>query len=223
MSKFKGFDSSETFSRLPESFFHTLLKEIEDLAELKVTLYALWRIEHMEGPVRGLAPSDFGTDAPQLSGLDKKEIAGGLEKSVSRGTLIRSENDKKESRYFLNSPRGRAAAKSYGSGELKAADGTASAPPAERPNIFSLYEENIGPLTPIIADLLRDAEGEYPAEWIEEAIGLAVQNNKRSWRYAEAILKRWKEEGHGKKQDRRDSQEDRRRYIEGEFADHVEH
>jgi DNA replication protein DnaD len=50
-----------------------------------------------------------------------------------------------------------------------------------------------------------------------------VKNNKRSWRYCEAILKRWKEEGRAQKQDRRDTEEDRRKYVKGEFADHIEH
>jgi len=39
-------------------------------------------------------------------------------------------------------------------------------PPPERPNIFKLYEENIGPLTPLIADALKDAEKTYPPEWV---------------------------------------------------------
>ena len=96
-------------------------------------------------------------------------------------------------------------------------------PPPERPNIFKLYEENIGPLTPLIADALKDAEKTYPPDWVAEALGIAVKNNKRNWKYVEAILRRWKEEGHAKKQDRRDAQEDGRRYAEGEYADFIEH
>ena len=91
----------------------------------------------------------------------------------------------------------------------------------DRQNIFRLYEENIGPLTPLIADALKDAEETYSPEWIAEAIDLAVRNNKRSWRYCEAILKRWKEEGRGEKQDRRDSEKDRDKYTKGEYADYI--
>jgi DNA replication protein len=221
MGKFPGFSDSETFTRLPETFFHRLLNEIDDLAELKVTLYAIWRIEHTEGSLRALRQMDF-VDQPQLSDLDADEIASGLEKAVSRGTLIRVAK-KPDVFYFLNSPRGRAAADALRKDKQHAPAKAASTPPVERPNIFKLYEENIGPLTPIIAETLRDAEQEYPPEWIEEAIGLAVTNNKRNWRYAEAILKRWKEEGHGQKQDRRDAEKDRRRYVEGDFADFIEH
>jgi DnaD/phage-associated family protein len=62
-------------------------------------------------------------------------------------------------------------------------------------SIFQIYESNIGPLTPMIADALEDAEKTYPADWIRESIALAVKNNKRNWRYCEAILKRWQSDG----------------------------
>ena len=100
-------------------------------------------------------------------------------------------------------------------------------PPQEAPNIFQLYEENIGPLTPMLAEALGEAEDTYPLEWIEEAIRIAVEKNKRNWRYAAAILERWQREGpHGRKEkleDRRDPEKARRRYVEGEFSDFVEH
>ena len=32
----------------------------------------------------------------------------------------------------------------------------------DQPNIFQLYESNIGIITPIMADILREAEKEYP-------------------------------------------------------------
>ncbi|QLQ07827.1 MAG: DnaD domain protein [Anaerolineae bacterium] len=66
---------------------------------------------------------------------------------------------------------------------------------ALRPNIFVLYEQNIGLLQPIIADELRDAELRYPADWIEDAFRIAVEQNKRAWRYIRAILERWATEG----------------------------
>jgi DnaD/phage-associated family protein len=90
------------------------------------------------------------------------------------------------------------------------------------PNIYRLYEENIGPLTPLVADMLREAEQTYQSDWIEEAIRIAVQNNVRRWKYVEAILRSWKEEGRDGA-NRRDAEKDRRRYIEGEFADYIEH
>jgi DNA replication protein len=209
MTPFHGFTDAESFTQLPDSFFHQLLNEITDTSELKITLFALWRMEHIEGPFHALCETDF--DVNDL-GLPENEIRSGLDKAVLRGSLLKSVHDSDEF-YFLNSPRGRAAAKAFASGNWRESGKIMSAP-LERSNVFKLYEENIGPLTPMIADALKDAENTYPAEWIVEAIELAVKNNKRNWKYAEAILKRWKDEGRGEKQNRRDYKKDRKRAIE---------
>jgi DNA replication protein len=214
MSKFQGFSDSETFIQIPDSFFRHLLIEIDDRDELKVTLYAMWRIEHMEGRVRFLRKQDFVPCLP--------DPGPALEKAVQRGILLQTREDGAVL-YFLNSPRGRAAAEAFAKGLWQPETTISASPPPERPNIFKLYEENIGPLTPLIADALKDAERTYPPEWVAEALEAAVKNNKRNWRYVEAILRRWKEEGHAKKQDRRNAQEDGRRYTEGEYADFIEH
>jgi len=68
-------------------------------------------------------------------------------------------------------------------------------PEIKQTNIYQLYESNIGALTPMIADSLDDAEKLYDHQWIVDSIKLAVEHNKRNWKYCEAILKRWKEEG----------------------------
>ena len=217
MKTFKGFTDSETFTQLPDTFFHQLLSQIDDAAELKVILHLLWRVEHMDGSFPAFRETEL--DARTL-GLSAEEIRLGIEKAVRRGTILKAEH-KAEVLYFLNSPRGRAAANAFLHGEHKAAVNQGI--PFERTNIFRLYEENIGPLTPLIADALKDAEETYSAEWVAETIDLAVKNNKRSWRYCEAILKRWKEEGRGEKQDRRDTEKNRDKYTKGEYADYIEH
>lgn len=217
MSKFKGFTDSETFTQLPNTFFHQLLNQIDDVEELKVTLYLLWRVEHMDGQFHALNKMDF--DMKEL-GLAAEEIVSGLEKAVKRGSLLSVKRD--AAVYFLlNSPRGRAAVQAIEKGKWNPGDGV-SAPPMERPNIFKLYEENIGPLTPLIADALKDAEETYPDEWIAETIELAVKNNKRYWKYCEAILKRWKEEGRHGKKDQQDSVKSTERYTKSEFAEYLE-
>ena len=75
MSKFKGFTDNETFTQLPDTFFHHLLKEIKDADELKVTAYTLWRAQHMDGPFRALSRMDY--DVKEL-GLSAEEIKRGL-------------------------------------------------------------------------------------------------------------------------------------------------
>ena len=70
----------------------------------------------------------------------------------------------------------------------------------------------------MIAEALREAEDAYPAEWIEEAVEIAVKNNVRRLSYIEKILERWQEEGrNGTHQ--RDDEEDYRRYLKGEYGD----
>src|SRR5581483_2462354 len=80
--------------------------------------------------------------------------------------------------------------------DLFAADIFADAPDADeivihRPNVYALYEQHLGPLTPLLAEQLRDAERMYPRAWIEGAILQAVHYNKRNWRYVQAILADW--------------------------------
>jgi DnaD/phage-associated family protein len=60
------------------------------------------------------------------------------------------------------------------------------------------YHNSIGSLTPVITDMLGAAGKLYTPAWVVDALAEAAKNNKRSWAYAEAILKRWKAEGRGK-------------------------
>jgi len=213
--KFKRFSGKAGFSALPNEFFQELLGEIDDLNELKITLYALWRVAQMEGAAHPLWEQDFAHF------LDAEDLASGLEKCTQRGSLLRVTLETGEAVYFLNSPRGQASAEAARDRSWVPSKKHLE-PPALRPNIYQLYEENIGVLTPLIADALRDAESEYPPEVIEEAIAKAVKANARKWNYVVAILKRWKEEGYGKKQNRRDDQKNRNRYVEGDYADYLD-
>ena len=206
MPAFDGFTSSETFTPVPDSLFR-MLAGIDDLDELKLTFYVLWRIEHMEGAFRQICRSEIVEDNNFMQGMSEAGLDRGLEKAVQRGTLIRVGNPD-GGFYFLNSPRGRASAEAMQKGNWRAS-AIPSQPPREIPNVFKLYEENIGPLTSLIADALKDAEKTYSPEWIADAIEEAVKLNVRNWKYIEAILRRWKEEGRAEKQIRRDSQESR--------------
>ena len=206
--RFSGFGDSETFTSIPDSLFSEFLAEAEDLSELKVALYAIWRVQHMESGLRALSRQDF----PELElGLDAAQIDLALNAAVKHQVLLRA-TDGLKTRILLNSAEGRAVAQALAEGTWQA--GQVSSAPLEHPSIFAVYEQNIGPLTPLIADALKDAETSYPVEWITEAMELAVRNNKRSWSYCEAILRRWKEEGRGPQQNRRDDQAARQRDVE---------
>lgn len=61
--------------------------------------------------------------------------------------------------------------------------------------VFSVYQNNIAMLTPIIADEIKDALDTYGKAWIIEAIQIAVKANRRNWRYILGILKKWQSDG----------------------------
>jgi DNA replication protein len=228
---FKGFSEDNlTQIRIPEQFFRQVLFEIDDLNELKLTLYIFWRLERMESLIHYLLFSDVKGDSHLVQNLESEpntslnNLEESLHQAVLRGTLLQAEliqTDGKDEIICLNTPRGRAVIEAVKRGEWKSVDG--AVPPvdiySDHPNIFKLYESNIGPLTPIIADALRDAESTYQADWIEDAFQIAVERNKRNWHYIETILHRWQEGGRDDrkdKQNRRDTEEARRRYGEWE-------
>ena len=227
MKPFKGFaEGKQRLTPVPGPFFTELLPHIDHLGELKATLYIFWRLDRMEGAFRYLRQTDFTEDDSFMRGLhaDPNQagaaLAEALKRCVQRGTLLEATitlDEEPERLYFLNSPKGRAALQAIARGDWRPS-GDPSAPldlSLDQPNIFQLYEGHIGLLTPMIADTLREAEETYSADWIEEAVRLAVENNVRRWSYVEAILRRWQEEGRHDQKDGRDTEKDRRRYAEG--------
>ena len=224
---FKGFSAQKTkMVSVPDSFFYELLPTLQNTAEIKVILYTFWFLHRQEDRSGFIEYEDYLSDEIFMHGLEPdgvQTLNTALTDAVDHHILIKGFYLERDL-YFINSPRGRAAAKA-----LEQGNWTPDTHPRmpvemgkERPTIFHLYEQNIGPLTPIMSEILQDAEAIYSYEWINDAIRVAIEKNVRNWRYVEAILKSWQKEGRYEK-DRRDSQEDRRKYIEGEYGDIIEH
>lgn len=225
---------------VPDFFFTDLLPLIDDLAELKLTLHCFWLLNEQEGQLKYLRGADLRGDDTLLGSLTldndlrtpAQALADALERATVRGVLLKleietGETDKTvEDWYFINTVKGRQTLALVRQGKL---DELRSVLPAEarlkveRPNVFALYEQNIGLLTPLIADQLRDLEKSYPPDWIDEAFTIAVAGNKRALRYIQAILKRWETEGKDERTHEtnwRDSEADlRRRYIPDGYSD----
>jgi DnaD/phage-associated family protein len=226
MPAFAGFPAGRTpYVPLPESFFTQLLPEIEDTSELKVTLHLFWLLSRKRGVPRCASDRELLVDPVLRRALRRKgdprpleeRLRAALELAFTRGTLLRVRvrvDDTLVAWYFFNTPRSRQAVERLLSGVdtpemlLDLEDPVAAGYDAgagrhilelerDRPNIYALYEQNIGLLLPLIADELKDAEAHYPSEWIESSFREAVQQNKRSWSYIRAILKRWETEGKG--------------------------
>jgi DnaD/phage-associated family protein len=210
---------------IPAAFFSELLPAIDDLDELRLTLYAFWALARKPAEARYLLRAEMVGDRLLLQSFGGSEdrLADALERCVLRGTLLQVRplgEAAGEPLYLLNTPRGQAAARGLARGEwTPGGEGAPVELALDRPNIFNLYEQNIGPLTPLLAERLREAEAEFPAAWIEEAIGIAVENNVRKWSYVQAILDDWQRKGKDDREDRGDSEKARRRYLKGELAD----
>lgn len=196
---------------IPASFFTDLLPQIVNLAELHVTLTFLRLAAESGGlhaPIaeRRLLREKALRQALRPEGSPRQptqRILEGVELALSRGTLLRflAEHGRtRASWYYVNTPENRAAVAAMERGE--------QAPPAEtwiddeppvvrleRPTVFRLYEQNIGPLTPLVADRIVRALDDYPSDWIEDGIEEAVTYNRRSWRYIERILENWSAQG----------------------------
>jgi DNA replication protein len=231
MKGFTGFPEGKLrLTQIPNLFFSDLLPIIDNMAELKVTLYAFWALTQREGKVRYLRLADFLNDTQFIQGLGPTtqlatdNLLDGVERAVARGTFLHinvESADGKMDLYFLNTEKGRTAVEGITKGEWRPNpdEDEPITLLVERPNIFVLYEQNIGPLTPMVADELRDAEQTYPPRWIEEAIQLAVENNVRKWRYVVSILERWRQEGKRDGIGRRDSQKELRKPVPDEYKD----
>jgi len=66
--------------------------------------------------------------------------------------------------------------------------------PEPKPDIFTLYEDNIGLLTYSRAEELKDIEQNYPWPWVQEAFKTAIDHGVRDLRYIKGILRRWETE-----------------------------
>ena len=198
----------DRFISLPDSFFTQVLPKIRDLAELKAVLYIFYLIlrkqeypfasghsesftschsdpERSEGEEshaaqggpRFVTYKDLKTEICRLSDELKEEtLRQALNSAVEHGTLLHSTLNIKGVLEDVYSP-------------------TVDIRQPSAGNIFTLYEQNIGIITPIIAEELEEADKLYPPRWIEEAFREAVTLNKRSWKYIARILERWASEG----------------------------
>ncbi|HUN23912.1 MAG TPA: DnaD domain protein [Anaerolineales bacterium] len=227
MKGFTGFRAGQMrVTPMPNSFFSELLPDIEHLGELKLTLHVFWMLSLKEGDVRYVRRVELLEDEILARSLARyrhqaaEAITEALERATARQTLLQVEVESangKEDLFFLNTPKGRAAVEGILKGEWRPS-GESDAPVSvvlERPNIFTLYEQNIGPLTPLLAEELQDAADTYPASWIAEAIRKAVENGARNWRYVRAILERWQSEGkENLEQSRGNTEKSRNKYLD---------
>jgi DnaD/phage-associated family protein len=232
MTEFVGFPARMEYTPVPNIFLSNLLPEITDLAELRLTLHVFRLLYFKKGFPQYVSFQELAGDTSLIAGLRdigdniENTIRQALSAAVRRKTLlhIAGEDGKQEDVYLLNTGANREAVEKILNGEmhLPALIAKRITPEliTEKPvNIFTMYEENIGLLTPMIAEELRDAEKTYPAVWIKDAIREAVNAGKRNWRYISAILERWETEGKSDGTHLRDFKKtDPDKFIKGKYG-----
>jgi DNA replication protein len=229
MKQFAGFPSGRVeFTSIPNVFFSALLADITDMAELKTTLHVMAALYRKKGYPRFIRFGELLGNVGLMQSLQGSEesLRSALKMAVARGTLLNlsfTGEGADDEIYFLNDDAGRQAIAKIDTGELKLPGLKAAAhipvPAEELPDIFTLYEQNVGMLTPMIADELRDAEKLYPGDWIRDAVKEAVLHNKRNIKYINKILENWSVEGRSDGTYQRDSQKtDPDRFIKGKYG-----
>jgi len=217
------------FISLPDSFFTQAIPKIQDLAELKIVLYVSYLIlrkqDHpftschserseeshaTQGRPQFVTYKELKAESCRLSAeLDEETLRQALNSAVEHGTLLHSTlniDGVLEDVYSLTADSHQPPAR-------------LPSPGGQAVNIFALYEQNIGMITPMIAEELKEAEKLYPPQWIEEAFKEAVTLNKRSWKYIARILERWASEGKDSGEHRRDIKKDGPdKYIKGRYG-----
>ena len=215
MTKSRASLRAITSSRLPVTIPHAFLTdtivEISSMVELQVSLTMFRLIANLDGEETPIAERMILRDETLRRAMRREGVVSdpddrilqGLELAVGRGTLLRflaTEGPQQRYWYYLNTAVNRATIASMERGALPPPaiiwEGkTAPTISLDPPNAYRLYEQNIGPLTPLIADQISQAVTDYPGDWIADAITEAVSYNRRSWRYILRILENWQASG----------------------------
>lgn len=198
------------YTQVPNDFFD-LINDGMTIAEIKVLSTLLratlgYHRDEIEITIRELA---------RITNLDPKSVMSGASKLEERGLITRSVGKittKTKWTVVIDEPKlWEKILKTVGNDsykneplplkrkkEIKENDDEALAQSLKdvaMKELSKAYQSEIGMITPMIADELRDAIDTYPSKWIMDAIHESASQNKRSWKYVLAILTRWKAQG----------------------------
>jgi DNA replication protein len=237
MKRFGGFPAQMQFTAIPDMFFSHLMPEITDIAELKTTLVVLYLLYKKRGYPRFTTFNELAGHTGLMKSLTEENkrpediLKTALKSAVTRGTILKltAAGDTGEvDVFYLNTDADIKAMAKYSGGGIPLPGLGKVLPKLETvtqdmPDIFTFYEENIGILTPVIVEELREAQKTYTDTWLHDAIKEAANQNKRKWSYISAILERWAAEGRSDGTYRRDTKKtDPDKYIKGKYGHMVQ-
>src|SRR5437868_6616837 len=126
MRRFDGFPAGKSSPiYVPARFFSDLLPLIDDLGELKLTVYCFWALQQREGKYRYVRLRDMVDDQAFMAGFDadpdkaRQSLQQAIERAIERGTLLHmtvpgAAGD--DEVYFMNTEKGRSAVRALESG-----------------------------------------------------------------------------------------------------------
>ena len=203
------FKTGQKMIPVPAQLFTEILPRLHNESQLRATLYTWYAIASRGSGQRYAYLSQLLTDPVLLSWFThlggKNGILHGLDLSCREGIFLQLQIDEDDKILAPNDESGarlisnlKADMKSELVAHRNQSRGSNPRTDYEKAAVSTViekYENEIGILTPVIADMIAIAEQAYPTTWILEALDIAAQSNARSWKYVTAILARWKNEG----------------------------
>lgn len=224
---FEGFPGIGKATAIPNTFFSAVLPAMREPGDVLAFLWVARLVQEQQGDARFVtaeqiwALSDVASTFEALS-EGRESLEQGLAACVELGALLALDlagSGRQETVYFVNNPASRRAVARARGGDLELRPGAIAyePPPARRPNIFHLYEEHVGTITPLVAERLLVAAEQYPQHLVESAFREAAERNVRNWKYIERMLQTWSE-GNQHHEATGQSLADRRRRYAGDGA-----
>ncbi len=224
---FEGFPGIGKATAIPNTFYSAVLPAMREPGDLLAFLWVARLVQEQQDEARFVtaeqvwALPDAASTYEALAG-GRESLERGLAACVELGALLALDlagGGSEETVYFVNNPTSRRAVARARGGDLELRPGAIAyePQPARRPNIFHLYEEHVGTITPLVAERLLVAAEQYPQQLIESAFREAAERNVRNWKYIERMLQNWSE-GNQRHEASGQSLADRRRRFLGDGA-----
>jgi DnaD/phage-associated family protein len=224
-----GFPRGVQFTPVPNPLLASLLEEIDSLDELKVVLRTIHGLHKQRKVPASIGFEDLFSDRTvaamlNASGTDLENIVESAVKSAStHGILLIVEGDSGDRRIYLNTEPVRRALVRDG---IKLSPKKSRTPETwadtqaagQKLDAITFYEQNIAPVTSLVAENIHAALEQHPEDEVLLAIRKAAEANARSWNYIAAVLRRWATEGRPEElDDGRDGTAER--YIQEDRSD----